>query len=483
MSLAERAVVVPHPATTKTSTPSAQIRRRRDEMAFLPAALEIVETPPSPTRRWIAGTIIVLFCVALIWASVGQIDIIASAQGKLVPSGRSKLVQPLDAGIVKAIYVHDGQSVKAGDLLIELDPTVSKAERDRLQKDLTAARLDAVRLKAILAEDGDPIRHYEVPEGVSASQAALQRQLLLEQVAERGAKLAVLDRQYAVKEVELATVGETIAKIDALLPLMEERLQMRRTLYQNQSGTRISYLESLQQLVETQRDRAVQKSRYREAQAALNALAETRKQTLVELRKTSTEQLIEAERKVASLSEELIKAEQRTRQQKLTAPVDGVVQQLAVHTIGGVVTPAQSLAMLVPSDSRVEVEASISNRDIGFVHEGQEVDIKVDTFNFTRYGLLHGKVLSLSRDAILRAKEEAKVGEGTGSSSSEPNGQQLVYSAQISIDRSRMEIDDGFVDLTPGMAVTAEIKTGSRSIASYLFSPLLRYGHDSLRER
>jgi hemolysin D len=192
---------------------------------------------------------------------------------------------------------------------------------------------------------------------------------------------------------------------------------------------------------------------------------------------------VEAERKAAGLSEELIKAEQRTRQQNLVAPVGGVVQQLAVHTIGGVVTPAQSLAMLVPSDSRVEVEVSISNRDIGFVHEGQEVDIKVDTFNFTRYGLLHGKVLSVSRDAIARARADAKAGEGTGSTSSEPNGQQLVYSAQISIDRSRMEIDDGFVDLAPGMAVTAEIKTGSRSISSYLFSPLLRYAHDSLRER
>jgi hemolysin D len=223
----------------------------------------------------------------------------------------------------------------------------------------------------------------------------------------------------------------------------------------------------------------VQKSRYRQAEAALKALTETRKQAVVEFRKTSTEQLVEAERKAAGLSEELIKAEQRTRQQNLFAPVGGVVQQLAVHTIGGVVTPAQSLAMLVPSDSRVEVEASISNRDIGFVHEGQEVDIKVDTFNFTRYGLLHGKVLSVSRDAIARAK----AGEGTGSTSSEPNGQQLVYSAQISIDRSRMEIDDAFVDLAPGMAVTAEIKTGSRSISSYLFSPLLRYAHDSLRER
>jgi len=170
----------------------------------------------------------------------------------------------------------------------------------------------------------------------------------------------------------------------------------------------------------------------------------------------------------------------------LTAPVDGVVQQLAVHTVGGVVTPAQQLAVVVPSDAVLEVEAKVSNRDIGFVHLGQEAQIKVDTFNFTRYGLLHGKVLSVSRDAIVRevpGDTKKDNTDGADSTSSEPKGQELSYAARVSLDRTQIEVDGGFANLSPGMAVTVEIKTGSRIVISYLLSPLLRYAHESMHER
>jgi hemolysin D len=170
----------------------------------------------------------------------------------------------------------------------------------------------------------------------------------------------------------------------------------------------------------------------------------------------------------------------------LTAPVDGVVQQLVIHTVGGVVTPAQSLLVVVPSDSRLEIEAMVSNSDIGFVHAAQEAEIKVDTFNFTRYGLLHGEVLSVSQDAIIRDRPQDRANDrptGAPGDSSELKGQELSYSARISLDRSRMQIDERMVDLSPGMAVTVEIKTGSRMILSYLLSPMLRYRQESLRER
>jgi hemolysin D len=169
----------------------------------------------------------------------------------------------------------------------------------------------------------------------------------------------------------------------------------------------------------------------------------------------------------------------------LTAPVDGVVQQLAIHTVGGIVTPAQALMVVVPSDSQLEIEAMVSNRDIGFVHAGQGAEIKIDTFNFTRYGLLHGRVLNVSEDAIVRERQERTNERAPGSEndSSEPKGQELSYSARISLDNTRMQIDDRIVNLSPGMAVTVEIKTGSRAILSYLLSPLLRASHDALRER
>jgi hemolysin D len=226
----------------------------------------------------------------------------------------------------------------------------------------------------------------------------------------------------------------------------------------------------------------VQKSRLQEQAAAIAAITEARAQTAAEFRRTLFSELVEAERKASGLGEDLVKATQRTQLQALIAPVDGAVQQLSVHTIGGVVTPAQALLVVVPSDSHLEVEAMLSNRDIGFVHPGQDVEVKVDTFPFTRYGLIHGRVVSVSQDAIARDKPADKTA-GLESTSSEPKGQELVYSARISLDRTQMQVEENLVNLSAGMAVTVEIKTGSRAVITYLLSPLLRYKQESLRER
>jgi hemolysin D len=245
-------------------------------------------------------------------------------------------------------------------------------------------------------------------------------------------------------------------------------------------------LETLQQLTENQKDTAIQKDRLAEANAAVAAITAARAQAEAEFHRNLFSDLAEAERKAAGLSSDLGKAKERTKRQVLTSPVDGVVQQLAVHTVGGVVTPAQQLAVVVPSDAVLEVEAKVSNRDIGFVHVGQDAQVKVDTFNFTRYGLLHGKVLSVSRDAIVRdlpAESKKNGAEGAESTSSEPKGQELSYAAHVSLDRTQIQVDGGVANLSPGMAVTVEIRTGSRRVMSYLLSPLLRNVHDSLRER
>jgi len=460
--------------------------RRAEELAFLPAALEIVETPPSPTGRTIAATIIVLFCTALAWSWWGTIDIVASATGKIMPSGRTKVIQPFETGVVRSIQVQDGQVVKAGDVLIELDPTVNAAERDHQRNDLLAEQLNIARLHAALAGGDDPMADFMPPADADPTLITTQRALLLNQVAEHHAKIAALARQQAQKEAERATTAATIQKLEALIPVIQPRVDMRKTLMDKDLGSKLTYYETLQLLVEQQKELTVQKSHLQEAEAAVAAIRETRNQAEAEYRHTLSDELAKTEQKASGLTQELIKAEQRTRLQRLVAPVDGMVQQLAIHTIGGVVTPAQSLLVVVPSDSRLEIEAMVSNRDIGFVRPGQGAEIKVDTFNFTRYGLLHGKVLSVSQDAIVRDRQRDRPeerGQGAPNETSEPKGQELNYSARISLDRTQMQIDEQMVNLSPGMAVTAEIKTGSRTILSYLLSPLLRYRQETLRER
>ena len=226
----------------------------------MPAALEIVETPPSPIRRAIAAAIILLFSAAVAWSWWGTIDIVAAATGKIVPSGRTKVVQPFETAVVRAIRVEDGQTVRAGDVLIELDPTVNAAERDHLRDDLIAEQLNIVRLHAALAGSDEPAADFVAPEGAPSGLIAAQRRLLRNQVAEHRAKVAALTRQEAQKEAEQATIAATIRKLETTIPVVQQRADIRKALYNTEFGSKLQYLELLQLLVEQQQELAVQKS-------------------------------------------------------------------------------------------------------------------------------------------------------------------------------------------------------------------------------
>ena len=461
----------------------------RTARQFMPAALEILETPASPVGRAIGATIVLFAAVAVTWASLGHVDIIATAPGKIVPSARTKTIQPLETGIVQAIHVQDGDHVEAGQVLVELDRTVTTAERRKTAQDLVSAQLDVARLSVLReSPDGDaPLGRLELPTSASPIEIERTRAAMLAQASEQVAKLASLHQQIDQKAAESDQVTATIAKIDASMPLLEEGATIRRKAMEIQYGNRVAYLDAQTRLVEQQNERIVQTRKLTEIAAARQALEKQLDQTRSGYAHQVFNDLSEAERKVGELTQDLVKAEQKASEQVLRAPIDGTVQQLAIHTVGGVVTPAQQLMMIVPSDSKLEAEAMISNRDVGFVSDGQAAEVKVDTFNFTRYGLITGKVTSVSRDAIIKDKPQDPAarakGNGALSDSSEPAGQELLYSARVALDRADMSIDGRIVPLAPGMAVTVEIKTGSRRIIEYVMSPVLRYRQESLRER
>jgi hemolysin D len=466
--------------------PGARAGRDRDELAFLPAALEIVETPASPIGRAIVFAIMALFVLALAWACLSRVDIIATATGKIIPSGRTKIIQPFETGVVRAIEVHDGQQVKAGDRLIELDPTLNAADLSHMKSDLLRAELEIARLRAAVTDNGDPLANFKPPPGADAALVVTQRQFLTDQLAAQRNKLAALDQQRAEKEAARDGAAATIAKLQATLPILEQRAAIRKELYDKQIGSKLNYLEMLQAVTDGQHEIQVEIARKQEAEAALAGIVDTRAQAMADFRRAVFADLVEAERKASGLRDDVVKAQTRTNLQLLTAPVDGTVQQLAVHTVGGVVTPAEPLLVIVPADSRLEVEAMVSNRDIGFVQAGQDAAIKVDTFNFTKYGLLHGSVTGVSQDAIARQKPPNQPGDqvrGAEDASSEPAGQELVYAARVALDETQMRVDDRRVALSPGMAVTVEIKTGTRRVIEYLLSPLFRYGGSTLHER
>lgn len=434
-------------------------RRTPDELAFLPAALEIQETPPSPTGRALTGCLIALVFAAVAWASLGHIDIVAVAPGKVIPSDRVKVIQPLATGQVRAIHVREGQVVKRGEVLIELDPTVPQAERDRLERQLLdeQAVLDRQRAFAQWLETGRAARGT-LDEG-------LQRTLLDQRIAEHRAKLAALDQSLARGRAELQATQMRIERGERTLPLITARATSLATLAEQNLVARNSSLELEQERIEAEQDLATQRANLQSTQASILELTEQRNALHMQAQRETSETVEDSGRKIAALRQEIVKAKTVTEQQSLTASVDGVVQQLKVHTIGGVVTPAEELMVIVPNDQPLEVEALVFNRDIGFVTEGQAATVKVDAFPFTRYGAIDGDLLTVSKDAA----SDEKLG--------------LVYPTRVRLAKTHMRIDAKDVDLSAGMAVTVEIKTGQRRLIEYFLSPLIQATGEAARER
>jgi|SRR6185312_7049428 membrane fusion protein, hemolysin D len=470
--------------------PRRAISPRSAQLQFLPAALEIMESPPSPVGRLVAGTIVLFVVLALVWSYFGRIDIVATAPGKVVPTGRSKTVQPLEAGIIAEILVKDGDAVTAGQVVMRLDQTVARAERNHIANDLVASKLDVARLSALrnsVAEGRDPQVFFNRPEEATVAQINRTRATMMEQASAQENKIAGLDQQIAQKVAEAGEIAATIVKLETSLPFLEEQADIRSKAMQMEYGNRIAHLDAQIRLADQKNELVVARRKAAESEAARAGLERQKVQAQSEYANKVLSDLAEAEQKVAGLSEDAVKANQRLDQQVLRAPVAGTVQQLAVHSVGGVVTAAQQLMTIVPADSRLEVEAMLPNRDVGFVSAGQEAAVKVDTFNFTRYGLLHGRVANVSHDAIVREKPVDKSNPSKSQSSlgdsSEPQGQEFVYATKIAMETTRIDVDGRMVDLSPGMAVTVEIKTGSRRVIEYLLSPVLRYKQESLRER
>jgi hemolysin D len=440
--------------------------RSAAEREFLPAALALQETPPHPLPRIVLWTLLALVGIAILWSVLGKVDVMAVAPGKVIPDGRSKTVQSLGVATVRKIHVRDGQQVKAGDPLIDLDATVTAADRDRTRELLAGARLEAARVTALLAalDTPNPPRLNDVS-GASAVQAASQRDLAVSQWREYGQKVATFDAEIDKREAELKTLRASIAKLEQTVQIAQQRSADYKDLVQKNFISKHGLLDREQERIEREGELAQANARAKELEAGIRSARLNRTSYIAEFRSREQTTLKDAEGRAASLEQELVAAERRNELMRITAPVDGTVQQLAVTTEGGVVTEAQALLAIAPSDAKIEVEAMLPNRDVGFVRAGQAARVKVESYPFTRYGTLDGTVRFVSGDAIADEKRG------------------LVYQTRVALDRNTMDIDGKIVQLTPGMAVTVEIKTGTRRIIEYFFTPLATRADEAFRER
>lgn len=457
-------------------------KRLADEAAFLPAALSLQDTPVHPAPRRFAWVIMALFAIALLWATLGKIDIVATAPGRIVVSERTKVVQPLERSVVKAVLVKDGDLVRAGQALVELDPTTAQADRVSAQDQIKANASEVWRARALGQLLRDVSRSGSAPAvqaqgtvnlllashpaaGLSeVDRQAAHTQLLVEW-NDISARLAKLSAEASRRHAEIATALELVGKLEATVPLAQGRETDFKKLVDQGFVSGHATQDKTRERLELERDLATQRARLAEAQAALAESGHTRAAYIAEVLRTLSERETQGQLKTRLATQEQTKATQREKLTTLTAPVAGLVQQLATHSVGGVVTEAQTLMVIVPDGASVTAEVTLDNKDIGFVSAGQSAEIKLETFPYTRYGTVSATVQRVTSDAVNDEKRGA------------------IFPATLTFNTSHINVDGKLIRLSPGMNITAEIKTGQRRVIDYLLSPIQRAGNESLRER
>jgi len=450
--------------------------RPRELAAFLPAVLEIQETPPNPISRWLAGSLLLLLVITIIWACVGQINIIATAEGKIIPSSRIKQIQPLEKGVVKAILVNEGDYVKQGQALVELDTTLTTADKNRLASELHSTSLTLAVNRAFLhyiesvkqvgqsPQQSDQLT-LVMPSSATVQEQRLHQQLLWQQWQQYWSQYQSLHSSLRKNKAEQAASQAIIRKLEKTLPIVTKRATTLENLYRKDFAPEVDYLTAEQERIQQQQDLIAERQR---RQQLIEGASEVREQINTHKAQTSSTlltQIADLQRQTAALDEEFVKATDIDDKQILYAPVAGRIQELAISTVGGVVTEAQQLMVIVPDEEQLEVEVFIDNKDIGFIHKTMPAEIKVHTFPFTKYGIIDAEISNISNDAIVDEQ------------------QGLIYSMQLRMAKSIILVDGKDINLLPGMAVTVEIQTGKRRIIEFFLAPLLRAKSESIRER
>lgn len=459
------------------------MRGERSETDFLPAALEIIETPPSPAGRLLLLSLSGLLIIALLWSIFARIDIIVAAPGRISPLdsvktvswGGSSAASDGLVGVVRELRVAEGDRVRKGQLLIALDPTIAGAESQQAQRGLGSAQAQAARSRALMTWLSTGRIAMPPMPGLPAAEATVQEQLVRSTIAEYQAKSASLSQQRAEKQAQMTSA---IAQRDMLgdtLALLDKEVAMRTELAAKGYQSKVSLYQIQQMRIERQREIEAQDSLATQARAALADIDQRQRQLREELTRGSLSDLSRATDDADLRAQELDKARHRNALLQIRAPVDGTVERLRVRTVGSAVQAAQPLLDIVPRGGVLFVEAIIPNADIGFVAVGQPVQVKVEAFPFTDYGMLHGTVASIGNDSINDPDDPAQPAT--------PGPPLAGFKVRVRLQETALRMGDRRLTLSPGMRVQAEIRTGRRRIIQYLLSPLMTAATEAGRER
>jgi hemolysin D len=460
------------------------------------------------------ATICAFALAALTWSYFGRLDVHAVAPGKIETAGFSKVIEPLDPGKVASIHVEGGQPVKTGDLLFELDPAEANADARSAADALNASLAEIARrryaIETVRAAQEEESRMSGDPEAASAvEQLAGQSDMniawdeslpepfrlreeavLRADLVQLADALKALDKQMAQKTATRKRLDMSIAYQHTLLDTLNQRVKTRQQAIDLNVGTKINLYDAKEELERSQSQLASDEGQLIETDAALKELQSEKAKTTSQFIADNENKLADASRKADEARQALAKASARLARTNLVAPIDGVVQQTAVTTLGQVVTTGQQLAVITPAGAKLQVEALIPNLDIGFVKLGQDAVVKVDAFPFTRFGVVHGKVVKIApaaideqdaKRALANATASANVAQAPAPAPGQPEN--FVFPVTVALDEMAMKISGSTVPLAPGMTVTVEIKTDSRRVIDYLLSPLAKVASEAAKER
>lgn len=443
---------------------------------FAPSMVQLQEKPPAPLGRTVLKAVAVLFCCLLLWAFLGRLDIVAVAEGKLVPKTYLKIVQPPEQGIVAEILVKEGQSVTKGQLLMQMDAVLSTAEGKSLSAEFHRLRLALRRIDAELA-GSSLVRQSDDPPDLYA-------QVLAQYQSNRRAQQSAIDEQQSVLErakQDVASAREIKAKLEQTLPHYLDQEKAYEDLYKGGTVAKLQFSEKQRDRIEKEHDLRTQDYTIKSNQALMAQSLKKMAQLTADNRRQLQTERVETMGQLEKVTQELAKQQHRHQLLELKAPDDGVVKDLATHTAGTVVTPGTILMTLVPKEEPLQAEVWVSNEDIGFVRPDQPVKVKLSAFTFQKYGMLDGKVEQVSADS---SESQGQGGTIDPSTSAPPKDlSRLRYKTLVALSTQHLLADGQKHKLTPGMQVSAEIKLGTRSVVEYLFSPVTKAFHEAGRER
>jgi HlyD family secretion protein len=445
------------------------MRTNHDATEFAPEIVKAQQHPPSPLPRVVLYALLILFAMMLIWAAIGRLDIVAVAQGKLVPQSFLKIVQPADSGIVKEILVQEGDSVKEGQVLVHMDTRLSDADGRALLGEVQRKRLQLRRIDAELA--GKPLRPQpDDPAGIFAqteAQYQARRQAYLDAL---GAEQATLVKA----QHDLKGATEIEGKLQQTVPIYKDQADSWDKLAKEGFAGRLLALDRQRMYVESQQELRAQSQNV----ASLRALISQSEKRISQITSNYRQQLLneraEAEALYYKLQQDWDKQEHRHALLELKAPQAGIVKDLATHTPGTVVAPGTILMTLVPQDEPLVAEVWVNNIDAGFVQAEQKARVKLVAYPFQKFGMLDGVVKRVGADAKERPESAGPAMETM---------QEAAYRALIDLGSNHLESQGRQLRLVPGMLVSAEIHIGTRTVLEYLLSPVQKVAHEAGRER